>query len=146
MRRYHTRVLLSGVCGTEWGVDLLSNAVTRELLGCRVARRNKKPFAVWMRYETWAVWGAKIKWKAVSARLGYAQETNLGHSGGELSVPRLSFIKVRSLFIALLWNLSSYQNHRQTKVAVSNWFWRRDAALLTVTKTLSSRKQRKGLF
>lgn len=133
LRRYHTWVLLSGVCGKEWGVDLLANAVTRELLGCTVVKRNIKPFAVWTWYEIWAVWVAKIKWKAVSAQLGYVQETNLGYKARELSLsPEAAFHHIQITTHGCSLNSEPYRHHQQTKVAVRDWFWRRDAVLLTV--------------
>lgn len=133
LRCYHTWVLLSGVCGKEWGVDLLANAVTRELLGCTVVKRNIKPFAVWTWYEIWAVWVAKIKWKAVSAQLGYVQETNLGYKARELSLsPEAAFHHIQITTHGCSLNSEPYRHHQQTKVAVRDWFWRRDAVLLTV--------------
>lgn len=129
MRRYHTWALLSGVCGKEWGVDLLSNSVTWELLGCRAVKRNKKPFAA-----GFVIWDRsclrsknKVKSCVRTARLcagskpWMQSQRTQSQSQGCLS----SQSDHSSSLLSPIWALS--QPAAEKKVALSDWIWRRDA-------------------
>lgn len=61
------------------------------------------------------------------------QETNLGYKAGELSLsPEAVFHRNQVTLHRCSRKYETCQNHQQTKVAVSDWLWRRDAVLLTV--------------
>lgn len=56
------------------------SALNVALLGCRVVKCIKKPSVVWgviWDMSCLSAWVAKTKWKAVSSKLGYVQETNI---------------------------------------------------------------------
>lgn len=131
--RYHTWVLLSGVCGKEWGVDLLSNAVTRELLGCRVVKRNKKAFRCLDVIWDLSCLSSKNKVKSCvhTARLCAGNKPRI--QCRELSLSPEAACHQNQITLHR-WCLKSepYQNHQQTTVGFSDWFWSRDAVLLTM--------------